>query len=341
MPDLRAILDSSPASEFVFRSTADGIIVLDAEKNIKHLNPAAAAMLGITLEFAVGKNPKIVFRKNQALINLCLREGEQRLDVRLPRQRLAQGIANSFEKGERIILLQDVTEKRDIENRREMLSKAIAHDLRNPISALGGFADLVARFGDLNENQAKYITRIKQTSTKLHELVKSLVDLAWIEAGMPLEHIPIRLDEIIQKAVKAQSDFAQKQGLHIAISVQTPLPIVMGDTARLQMVIQSLLHNAIVYSEAEGNIAIHAWGDEQEIYCSVADRGIGIMDNELELIFDRMYRSRDERVRDIAGGGLGLTVARTIIRRHGGDIWASSNLDTGSTFTFVLPAVEM
>lgn len=341
MSDTQSLLETSPAYEFIFRSTADGILVMDNTNVIRHMNPAAAAMLSVTIEDVIGKNPKIVFGKNQSLINLFLRTGEQNLDVRLPRQRLAQGIASTLEDGTRIIVLQDVTEQRDIENRREMLSKAIAHDLRNPISALGGFADLVGRFGTLNANQTKYMLRLKQTGAKLHELVKSLVDLAWIEAGMPLEHVPIRFDEIIQKAVKELSDLAQKQSVGIAISLQTPLPVVMGDPARLQMVIMNLLHNAIIYSEAEGNIAIHAWGDENEIYCSVADRGIGVIDSELKLIFDRMYRSNDERVRDIVGGGLGLTVAKTIVTRHGGDIWASSNLNQGSTFTFVLPVVDL
>jgi signal transduction histidine kinase len=340
MTDTKTLLDSSPSYEFLFRTTADGLIIVDADGLIRHINPAAAAMLSVTVDESVGKKPNQVFPTNLALINLFSRVGEQKLDVRLPRQRLAQGIAESFPTGERMVLLQDVTEKRDIENRREMLSKAIAHDLRNPISALGGFADLVGKFGDLNEQQQKYLLRVKQTTAKLHELVKTLVDLAWIEAGMPLQHLPIHLDDTIQKAVKEIETLAQKNKIGIAISLQTQLPIVMGDPERLQMVIHNLLHNAIIYSHPESTIVIHAWGDEHEIYCSVADRGIGIADNELELIFDRMYRSRDERVLNIAGGGLGLTAAKTIIKRLGGDMWASSNLDQGSTFTFVLPTVE-
>jgi two-component system, OmpR family, phosphate regulon sensor histidine kinase PhoR len=339
MSDTKTLLDSSPVYEFVFRTTADGLLIADAEGIIRHINPAAAAMLSVTIDETVGKKPREVFPKNQAMINLFERVGEQKLDIRLPRQRLAQGIAESFDTGERLVLLQDVTEKRDIENRREMLSKAIAHDLRNPISALAGFADLIGKFGELNEQQQKYLLRVKQTSSKLHELVKTLVDLAWIEAGMPLQHVPIRLDELIQKAVKSLEDLAQRNKIGMAISLQAPLPIVMGDPERLHMVIYNILHNAIIYSQPESTVAIHAWGDEHEIYCSVADRGIGIADNELELIFDRMYRSRDERVLNIAGGGLGLTAAKTIIKRLGGDLWASSNLDQGSTFTFVLPTV--
>ena len=108
----------------------------------------------------------------------------------------------------------------------------------------------------------------------------------------------------------------------------------------MEIAIYNILHNAISYSQPEQTIAIHAWSDTHEAYCSVADRGIGINDDELELIFDRLYRSRDERVQAMHGGGLGLTIARTIIRRHGGDIWASSNLHDGSTFTFVLPTVS-
>lgn len=332
------IYSSIPLQEYLLRSTSDAVLIADQNGLIRYLNPAASAMLGLPLESVLGKSAVQVFGKNPPLLNLFQRPGQQSLDVRLPRQRLAQGIADTLSNGERVVLLQDVTEKRDIENRREMLIKAIAHDLRNPMSAIGGFADLVGRFGDLTEPQQRYLLRIKQTSSKLSDMAKSLVDLAWIEAGMPLRHVPIHLDDLVNEAVKAVEPIAQKNRIGIAVSLQRPLPIVMGDPVRLQMVVYNLLHNAVTYSHPESSIAIHAWADEHEIYCSVADRGIGISDTELELIFDRMYRSRDERIRDIPGGGLGLTVARTIVKRHGGDIWASSNLDEGSTFTFFLPA---
>jgi signal transduction histidine kinase len=221
------------------------------------------------------------------------------------------------------------------------LSKVIVHDLRNPISAIGGFADLVGKSGDVNDNQMKYLQRIKQTTAKLNELVKSLVDLAWMESGMPLEHVPLRLDDTIQKVVGEVRELAQERDVHLAISIQRPLPIVIGDVARLTVVIRNLLHNAITYSKPETTVAVHAWGNEHEVFCSVADRGIGIIDSEVELVFDRMFRSRDERIREISGGGLGLTVAQTIIQRHGGNIWLNSHLDEGSTFTFMLPAVDL
>ena len=332
----------SAAQEYMIRTSSDGLLVADIDHKLSYIKPAAAGLLAITVEGALEQPVRHFFRQNQALVNLFMRDGEQRLDVRLPRRRLAQGIANTLENGERVVLLQDVTEKRDLEERREALSKAIAHDLRNPISAIGGFVDLVSKFGEVNDQQQKYLLRAKQTSEKLNEVVKTLVDLAWIEAGMPLEHLPLRLDSLIEKAVREVQDFAAQQQIGIATSLQRPLPLIIGDAARLQMVLYQILHNAVLYSlTPERNIAIHAWGDETEIYCSVADQGIGIIDGELELISDRMYRSRDERVRAIPGGGVGLTLARTIVRRHGGDLWASSNYGAGSTFTFMLPAVEL
>ena len=133
---------------------------------------------------------------------------------------------------------------------------------------------------------------------------------------------------------------AKEKSITIAVSIQDPLPPVMGDPERIRLVIGKLLHNALLYSDTEQLVAVHAWGDDSEAYCSIADRGFGISDEELELVFDRLFRSKDERVQALPGGGLGLTIARRILQRHGGDIWASSNLGKGSTFTFVLPSAK-
>ena len=329
------------AYEYLFRNTADGIIMANEAGKITNINPAAASMLGITVEEVTNKSSKVAFAKNATLTNLFSRSGDQVLDVRLPRRRLAVGIATTLESKQRMVILQDITEKRDLETRRESLTKALTHDLQNPITAVRGFADLVEKFGDLNEKQQKFLKRAQQTTTKLYEMLETLVDLAWVEAGMPLEHRPIQLRDLINNAVSSVSRMARQNKIVVAVSVQNPMPMIVGDPKRLEFAIYSLLHNAILYSDPEQTVAIHGWGDDHEVYCSVADRGFGIADDEIELIFDRMYRSRELEVQEKAGGGLGLTMAKTIIERHGGDLWATSNLGEGSNFTFVLPKVEM
>lgn len=325
---------------FVYRNTADGVLIADRDGILRYLNPAACALLGVRADEVLNTPAAHAFRQHIALAGLFLGTGEAQADVRLPRQRLAQGIADTLSTGERIILLQDVTERRDLETRRKALTETIEHALKNRLGSLTGYAELVGRFGDLNDNQKKYLSRISQTTSNLHDSTRSLVNLAWIEAGMPLQHVPVRLDEVIVRVVNELEDLAHKRGVGITTSLQKPLPIVMGDVERLRLAIWHILENAIRYNRPEMSVVVHAWGDLREIYCSIADQGIGIADDELELIFDRMYRSRDERVRDVVGGGLGLTIARTVIRRHGGDIWASSALNSGSTFTFVLPVAS-
>ncbi|MDX2078699.1 MAG: ATP-binding protein [bacterium] len=326
-------------NEFIFLSTSDGIITASPMGIIEKINPAGAAMLGIVPEDIIGKTTKQAFEANPALTTLFTRTGDQSLDIRLPRRRLAVGIGSTLSDNTRIVILHDVTEKRDLDSRREALIRAINHDLRNPITGISGFADLVVKFGDLNEQQSKFITRIRQTASKMNDVIGTLVDLAWIEAGMPMAYQPIQLRDIINKSVNRLVAIAQERKIIIAISVQNPMPIIMGDPERLEQVVYSLLHNAIVYSDPEQSVAIHGWGDDNKVYCSVADRGIGISDDEIDMVFDRMFRSRSEVVRNMPGGGLGLTLARTIIRRHGGDIGVNSHFGEGSTFTFSIPTV--
>lgn len=327
-------------SEFLYRRSPDGILIAGGDGIITDVNPAAAALLGMTTDAAMGKYPEQAFHSIPALVNLFTRQGDQTLDVRLPRRRLAVGIATTLSDERRVVLLHDVTEQRDLETRREALIATMAHDLRNPISALSGYADLVARTGDLSDDQRYFLKRVQHTAQKLYDMAGELVDLVWLEAGMPLRHLPVDLHAAVIAVIESLTPLAQEKTITIAVSVQDPLPPVMGDADRIKLVMYKLLHNALLYSDNEQVVAVHAWSDAAEVYCSVADRGFGIADDEIELVFDRMFRSKDERVQAIPGVGLGLTVARRIAQRHGGDIWASSNLGKGSTFTFMLPSAK-
>jgi len=331
---------TADAAKQLFLRTADGVIITNAEGVIVQVNPAATAILGLKHDDLIGRLPTACFTNNLALLNLFTRSGDQVLDVRLARRRLAVGTATPLADGGRLIILRDVTEQRELDSRRLSLAQTIAHDLRNPINAIGGFAELVERSGEVNEDQRQLLERIRQTTGKLREVIGDLVSLAWLEAGMPMQHVPMQMDTIILNAISTCSPQARQKQITIATSIQNPMPPVMGDPGRLRDVLEVLLTNAITYSEPERLIVVHAWGDEREAYCSIADQGFGISDEEIHLIFDRMYRSKDERVRAIPGGGLGLTLARRIITRMGGDIWVSSNLGKGSTFTFCLPAAQ-
>ncbi len=217
--------DSTPTFyEYIFRSTADGILISDSHDEIVAVNPAAAAMLRETVEELIGRNPASAFKKYPALVNLFTRSGDQILDVRLPARRLAAGIATTAADGSRLVMLQDVTEQRDLDSRRQALVNTVAHDLRNPIAALSGYAELVEKFGDLNENQRRFNQRIQQTAGKIYEVAAALVDLAWVEAGLPQAHVPIQLSDTIRSVIDSLSGLARSHQVGIAFSVQAPMP---------------------------------------------------------------------------------------------------------------------
>lgn len=326
--------------EFMFRTAAEGILLVDEDGLCAMLNPAATAMLQLTTTEVLGKAPKTVFRQNPSLVRLLRSDGLAKLDVMLPRDRIAQGVCQDLPDGSKVLILHDITEQRELESRREALVKAISHDLRNPLSALNGYADLVTKFGDLNEKQARFITRIEQTCTKLWEVTESLVNLAWVEAGMPLRYVPFELASLIRQVATDLGTEARQKNIKIVISIQDPVPEIMGDPERIRQAIAHIVENAIRYSGSTLNVGIHAWQQQQQVFCAVTDRGFGIAEEEQDQIWDRMWRSADERVRNIPGGGVGLTYTKTIIERHGGRIWVDSKFDEGSTFTFVLPLVQ-
>jgi two-component system phosphate regulon sensor histidine kinase PhoR len=322
----------------LLRTTGDGVLIANKRLCLETINPAASAMLGLTLEQLLGQNAELVLAEMPALAALFTGEDDETAEIRLPRRRLAIGVATTLPDGHRLIILQDVTERRELDSRRESLVSTVAHDLRNPISAIGGFADLVGRSGELNGQQQHFLTRVRQTTSKLYDIAGSLVDLAWIEAGMPLARVPVDLAPLIEQVLVQLDALAVERRMSFMLSIQDPMPPLMGDPDRLRLVFFHLTHNALLYSEPDRIVAIHAWGNSETAYFSVADRGFGVAEDELVLIFDRLYRSRDERVRDLPGGGLGLTTAKIIVNRHGGEIWANSVLDEGSTFTVMLPA---
>lgn len=326
--------------DYLFRTASDGLIVVGATGKIARINPAAAAMLRLAPETGVGHLPSETFKDTPLLVTLLNTNHETTLEFMMPGSRLAAATARTLKGGVRLAVIQDVTEQRDLESRREALARRIAHDMRNLLSAMEGYADLVEKFGAVNAKQQHFLRRIGQTSRKLHDLAGTLVDLAWLEAGLPLQHVPVHINDLVESVVAELAMFARQRGQSIAVSAQDPMPVVMGDPQRLRQVVYHLLHNALLYSYGEQSVAIHCWQDDGQAYCSVADQGMGILPGELDLVFDRMYRSQDEAVRNLPGGGLGLTISRTIVERHGGRIIVESTYGQGSTFTFELPMAE-
>ncbi|NLX11759.1 MAG: hypothetical protein GXY36_19100 [Chloroflexi bacterium] len=325
---------------FLFQSVSAGVLLSDRAGQLERLNPGAAAMLRLDPGEVLGRPAAAALRTRPDLVRLFSQPGDQQGAVSLPHKRLAVGVGVDRPGGGRAVLLHDITEQAALDSRRDALMRAVAHDLRNPLNALSGYADLVGRFGPLNADQDKFLGRIRDIVAKLYELSASLVDLAWIEAGMPLVQEPIDLSRLIHEAVASVTHEAHTRSITIVVSTQEPIPVLIGDPFRIRQAITHLLENAVRYSHPDSNVAIHAWQEGARVFCTVGDQGIGISASDQEHIWDRLWRSNDPRVREVPGGGIGLTFVHIIVERHGGKVWVQSCLDEGTIITFTLPLAE-
>lgn len=210
---------------------------------------------------------------------------------------------------------------------------ALAHDLRNPLSAL---KLATARPPDApDEERDRTLALVRRQVLRLERQVSDFLDTARIEAGrLEVHPEPVDVRELVESAV---SLFGGTSGAH-RISVQLPDEQVVApcDPGRVEQVLNNLLSNAIKYSPRGGRIDVVLDPRPRAVVLAVADEGIGIAPGEAEAIFEPFRRGRAVR-QDIPGVGLGLYVSRRIIEAHGGRIRVASAPGRGSTFEVVLP----
>ena len=228
--------------------------------------------------------------------------------------------------------------RRALSTRDDFLASA-AHDLRNPLSAIRGAADLLERTlerGEVpRERLAASIAHIQSASRRIGGMLDALLDLAQLELGRPLE---LR-KEVQDVAALAREVVAQCQHASTRHRVRLVAPaelVAVVDGPRLQRVMDNLVGNAMKYSPEGGDIDVELREAGGELLFSVRDRGIGIPPSEIEAVFERFRRGSNVAGR-FSGTGIGLAAVRRIVEQHGGSVEVTSALGSGSTFTVRLP----
>lgn len=243
------------------------------------------------------------------------------------------------------------TNKRLLDNeeaRKNILSN-VSHDLRTPITAIRGYAELMkATSSSMTEDQFNnYLNNIIKRSSQMENIVSDIVELTKMESGSTeFVFIDLSLSEMLfeQKNLFSSELSATGKKLHIKVP-EDDLLIVKVDAKRFARVIQNLISNAINYTKEDGEIYIKAWrsGDElpmsqHKIYIDISDNGIGIPEDAIPHIFDRFYRASNSG-KNIKGTGLGLSIVQTILEKHGATISVTSTINKGTTFHIVMPAI--
>jgi signal transduction histidine kinase len=231
---------------------------------------------------------------------------------------------------------------KEIDRLKSDFISVVSHELRTPITSIKAFAELILMKPRMAaEKKTRLLSIINNESDRLARLISDILDLTKIEAGKLSWHITrLSIEDVIQTSVAGIHSLADNKSIVITTSTEHSLPRLYGDKDRLVQVITNILSNAIKFTPQGGRIRIDAHQDlspRPQITVSVADTGVGIPREDIELIFEKFQRSGDVLTNRTEGTGLGLAISRQIVHYHGGIIRAASTIGQGSTFTFTLP----
>jgi two-component system OmpR family sensor kinase len=222
------------------------------------------------------------------------------------------------------------------EDRRRFLQR-LDHELKNPLTAIrAGLTNIAQQ--PLDEYAADEVSAVQAQVLRISRLVADLRKLAALEIT-PLETPTVNMAELLTDVVSVLEDQAETEDRRISLIVPNapwPLPDVKGDPDLLLLAVHNLLDNAIKFTTPGDTIEIRAFDDDRDVVIEIADTGPGIPENEIDQVWEELYRG--EQARGIPGSGLGLPLVRAIIEKHGGKVTLRSRPNQGTVFSIRLPA---
>ncbi len=216
----------------------------------------------------------------------------------------------------------------------------VTHELRTPLTSIRAFSEILHDNPALDaEQRLKFLGVIIRESERLTRLINQVLDLAKIESGnAEWQSTRIDMAEVIDDAATSVSQLFREQAVELHVNVAPELPALVADRDRLLQVLLNLLSNAVKFcGAANGCVTISVRHDDSAVRVDVADNGIGISVEDQALIFEKFRQSGDTLSQKPAGSGLGLAISRQIIEHFGGELWVTSTIGMGATFSFTLP----
>lgn len=226
--------------------------------------------------------------------------------------------------------IQDLSDFKD-----EML-RIVSHDLKNPISIIQGYAELLE--SDLADERLRdYVANIRRSSQKMLNLVMDLLDMARAESNIPLELRQAAIEPVLAECVKSYTLPAQQRHIELVYEPPADDVVLWLDPDRFAQVINNLISNGIKYTAEGGRVTVSTAVQPNEFVIRISDNGAGVPKAALPRLFDKFYRVKTSQPTSVEGTGLGLAIAKAIVDKHHGKITVESQEGKGSTFYVTLP----
>jgi len=216
----------------------------------------------------------------------------------------------------------------------------MSHELRTPLNSIIGFSDILLDqvFGELNEEQTKYVGNVLKSGKHLLELINSILDISKVEAGkIELHYEMFYLDDVFREVKTIISPQAAKKSINLQIDPAENIPKIRADKGKIKQILYNLLSNAIKFTPEGGNVRIIPSTSEDMVHVAVEDTGIGIAESDRDKLFKPFVQLDSTSNREYEGTGLGLALINKFIELHSGSLEVESEEGKGSTFTFSIP----
>jgi len=331
----------------VLETVGDGVFLVDREGVVRLWNKAAEAITGVSRNDVLGRRAVDVlpgWDDVGARVPVAGAPGPavaETLPLELAgRERWLSISGVGFEEGT-VYAFRDITEERALERIRQDLVATVSHELRTPLAAIYGSALTLAR-EDLELEQAmgtKLLEVIVEESSRLADIVNDLLLASQLDAGRLEVHIERCDASVLTKSVVDAASTHVPDGVTLQLEpAGHDLPPVAADEGQLRQVLDNLIDNAFKYSPDGGEVRIRVEPADDYVRFAVSDEGLGIPRPEEARIFEKFYRLDPHMARGIGGTGLGLYIARELVRRMSGRIWVEPNNGRGSVFYVEIPA---
>ncbi|MBS1636989.1 MAG: HAMP domain-containing protein [Bacteroidetes bacterium] len=341
---LAKIMFEKKRIETIINNIKDAIIGLSENRIILFANKQAVNLLNMQEQELIGQYAPDVAVSND-LMRLLISDNTDGKPVKI----VSEGKENYFNKeaiamisdekpiGE-VILLRNITQFQELDLAKTNFIATISHELKTPIASIKLSSALLEdnRVGGLNEEQKQLVKNIKEESDRLLKISGEVLNMAQVETGkIQLSFQKVNVEAIVNYAVDAVKLQATQKDIRIIQKIDEHLPPVYADPEKTAWVMVNLLSNAIRYSPEKDDVIIHVTKINRMIQFSVSDHGLGIEAQYQGKIFDKFFHIPGNPKH---GTGLGLAIAREFITAQNGIISLKSNPETGTTFTFQLPA---
>jgi two-component system sensor histidine kinase SenX3 len=265
---------------------------------------------------------------------------ERTLELYGPPRRTLIVRSQSIDNGQRslgtIAVIDDVSDRRRLEEVRRDFVANVSHELKTPMGAIGLLAETL-----LEENEPAISQRLAQRihteAFRISRIIDDLLDLSRIESEESPPREPVLVNLVLGEATERVRAAAEQRGVELAVEEPSPPVAIHGDRRQLTSAVYNLLENAVKFSPDSGVVNLTGGVKDDEVVITVKDAGIGIPSRELERIFERFYRVDHGRSRSTGGTGLGLAIVRHVAQNHRGSVQVESREGEGATFTLHLP----